>query len=375
MATCTKCNATYNAWTASYGDGLCLSCHQEALEEAEIKKKKENLQIVESTKTTIGEIITSLTKDRTLHVTFVNWGVEKKLRSFVQKLPGLVAGAALGGAGGEMLFGGTLMSKNKAIYGGELGVLIVTENRLILGHTTSIFEDEAGSIGPDHIQLLKSVCDSKKIKLKEFDIKHTQVSIEQLSSRSPEHLDSGARLEIKNKESTLSCSMSIFVMDPVPYEQASFASISSSLEGMGSLCTPYRLAECLTKNENPLLEYHIEDVIENKGFMKEVIGSVYAHRHIRDPANLSVLAPPVKKALVARLKARADSYRVISFFLYLSLLLTLAFILGSILSNDDDWQTFFIIVSIIAGIAAIVFWRRKVHVIWCQKYLESNKLI
>lgn len=326
-------------------------------------------------KSTIDYLIKSIGGDNILHATFVNWEVEKKLGSFVQKLPGLVAGAALGGAGGEMLFGGTLMQKGKAIYGGELGLLIVTENNIFLAHTTSTFEDETGSIGPAQIQLLKSAYDSEKFKLKVFEIKHSQVSIEKIPFDRPKLLESGARLIIKNTEHSVNCGRTRLLMAPVPLEQSSFKKILTSLEGMGTLCSPEQLAECLTNNENPLLEHHIADVVENKKYLREVISFIYLHRKTREAASLSQLESRVKDALVVRFRARADSYGIITFFMYFTTALTLGSILGSIFVNDGDLKTLFIITSIVAGIAAIVFLRRQAHVIWCREYLESNRLI
>ena len=82
MATCLKCKTKYNVWKESYGDGLCNSCHQEAIEEAKRKKGQENRKLFQTTKTSIEGIISILTQDKPLDVTIVNWEVEKKMGSF-----------------------------------------------------------------------------------------------------------------------------------------------------------------------------------------------------------------------------------------------------------------------------------------------------
>jgi hypothetical protein len=372
MATCLKCKTKYNVWKESYGDGLCNSCHQEAIEEAKRKKGQENRKLFQTTKTSIEGIISILTQDKPLDVTIVNWEVEKKMGSFFKKLPGLAAGIVLGGAGGEMLFGGTLLSKKEATYGGELGILIVTENKIIIGHATAPFQDEKADIGPEHIQLLLSLCNSNSISLKEFDIKHTQISVKNRVLERSDLLDSGSRLKLEDNKNLVVCNRSKLRMDPAPFEFAGFDSIYARLEKMGTLCTPAMFADSLTKNENPLADHHVQDIIENKGYLKEVIRFMYALRNTSPMANLASLAPPVKTALLARLQARADSSRIIRLMLFGSILLSFGFLSGIILSKDKDWHTFFIIASIAGCIAVIIFWLRKLHVEWCKKFIESK---
>ena len=103
---------------------------------------------------------------------------------------------------------------------------------------------------------------------------------------------------------------------------------------MGTLCTPAMFADSLTKNENPLADHHVQDIIENKGYLKEVIRFMYALRNTSPVANLASLAPPVKTALLARLQARADSSRIIRLVLFGSILLSFGFLSGIFLSKS-----------------------------------------
>lgn len=373
MAVCLKCRSKYNSWTESYGDGLCLSCHQATLDEEKRKKEEENRQLSQSTRAKIDAIVDAMTEEEPLSVTFINWKLEKKMGSLLKKLPGLAAGVALGGAGGEMLFGGTLLSKSDYTYEGELGILIVTENKIIIGHTTAHFQDEAGSIGPGHIQLLSSQCDSAEISRWEFDIKHTQIGIQKTGLGKPELLESGKRLVLENYKDSLTCNWSHLLMDPSPYELASFDSIYSRVEKIGALCTPYKFVCSLEENKNPLAEHHVNYIIENKTYIREVTRLIYYFRTIPQ-ANLSSLNPLIKTAIYNRLKFLADSYQRIRLMLFGSILLTTSFISGIIFSNDKDWRTFFIIACIISGILAIILWFRLKHVVWCHKFLDSKNV-
>jgi hypothetical protein len=70
----------------------------------------------------------------------------------------MIAGAALGGAMGEMLFGGSLLS-NTATYAGELDVLVVTPTSIFLGCCSDVpFFSQNAEINLEHLQLIETQC-------------------------------------------------------------------------------------------------------------------------------------------------------------------------------------------------------------------------
>jgi len=142
------------------GYGFCKPCLEKALAETTRKENEKRCQELADTKATLDRIVCALVGDEEppLDFVFLHSAVEQKSSGLLKKLPGMIAGVALGGAMGEMVFGGSLLS-NTATYAGDLNVLVVTQTRIFLGccSETPFFSLNA-EINQEHLQLFEAQC-------------------------------------------------------------------------------------------------------------------------------------------------------------------------------------------------------------------------
>lgn len=176
MPKCKQCETKYSIWTGC-GDGLCKTCHAKAVAEADRKETERKQQVLTDTKATIDSVVRAIAGDeQPVCVVFLNENIQQKSRGFLQKLPGMVAGVAIGGAMGEMIFGGSLLS-NKTTYIGQLSILVVTATRLLIGYCADTpFFEQSGEINLNHLQLLQAKCKTNTIGRVVLPISSSQVS-------------------------------------------------------------------------------------------------------------------------------------------------------------------------------------------------------
>ncbi len=364
MAKCMNCSAQYSVLKSSYGDGLCESCHQAAVAEREQKKAEEQRQLTQETSEKLDRILKSLTDREPIYSAFIVWGVEKKSSGFFKKLPGLVAGAALGGVGGEMLFGGTLLSDHST-YGGELGLLLIVDDKIIIGHTAVPFASLSGEVVPEHVQLLWSECESQKIKRHEFDISSTQVVIL-----------SGDRMSVKSNTEAFTFKGSPLHIGAEVHEQPSLADIQAKVEQAGALATPTAFAMRLLKSEKPeLTEEQFEYILKrDRDYLGDVVKTIVTLSD-RDQLDLSPLMPPIREALLERLHAKAQTRKLTKPMLWIFSLLTICTGIGGYATQDnmglDDLNVMLWIAFFFSVIATISFKVSLGRSIWCQQYLDN----
>jgi hypothetical protein len=360
MAKCMNCSAQYSVLKGSYGDGLCESCHQAAVAERERKKTEEQRQLTHETSEKLDQLIKSLIDREPICNAFIVWDVEKTASGFLKKLPGLVAGAALGGVGGEILFGGTLLADH-ATYGGKLGLLLLSDDRLIIAHTTVPFTDPSGEVVPEHVQLLWSQCESHNIKRLEFDISSTQVT-----------MLSGDRMLVESNTESLVFKGSPLHIGAEVHAQPSLTDIQAKIEQAGALPTPTSFAMRLLKSETPgLSQDQFEYILRSDcNYLHNVVKMILTLPN-RDQLDLSPLTPPIQEALLERLHTKAQSHDRTRLLLWISGLL--AIVTGTIgyAAWDDDTRVMFWFACFITGIATISFKISLGRALWCRQYLDN----
>lgn len=365
MPHCKQCGKKFS-FLAEYRDGLCEDCHQIASHESEIKENERTQQLLEDSKKNIDLIIKAMTDETPLNFVFVNWGIEKKSDGFLKKIPGLALGLAVGGPLGEMVFGGTLLSKGECAYAGELGILVVTAKQILIGHSTTPFQGPDGRIVPDHLQLLARHFSDGTISRKAFNISQTMMH------------EGNAVMDLKCGNETLSVHKSeLSVIDTI-YEMASLAEISSQIGQLDFRVSGPEFCAKLKQGENPLSKKQVEEAMNDNAYITAMLDWIISHKK-RDREilvqNFSYLTPEVKAAFEARIKSKGDSRTGVCKKLIIACLLE---ILGiSIVFFAFDNAPEFIGwlsggVAVIAGLGIWVFAMELIEANWCRRYYEDN---
>jgi purine-nucleoside phosphorylase len=181
MRICKACGKKYSIWHAlnTFGSGLCWSCGikqrippSNADEQAASQRIRAAAEKADS-KRIIDLILKAITDEQPLAYTFVNRNITKTTvkgnRLFMQ-----LAGGALFGKVG-FIIGNGLGTADSLEYSGELGMLVVTQTRIFVGHIVSPFGSWVGRIYYGHLKLFESQLSANKVTFKTFSIRQTRL--------------------------------------------------------------------------------------------------------------------------------------------------------------------------------------------------------
>ncbi len=321
-------------------------------------------QSLEDVRRDIDLIVKAMTSESPLSFTFIHWKIEEKKAS---KLPGLIAGAAIGGLVGEMIFGGTLISSSSCSYSGELGILILTQTKIIIGHFEAPFPSADGKIIPEHLALFRKRLDSNAVDRKEFPIFRAQLS-RSTASGSIVNLVCGAE-EISFKKSYLHVNNAV-------YGLPSTADIYSQIMQMGTLITPSECIAKLQRGENALSKDQFAEIENDDAYMTKLFWAIVKHRD-RDVLvrNFRCQDLSVRNELEALIKSsfgkvlrKSIKYGV----------LTVAGSVGAIVGIHDEGYGFVFFVCLVFTLITITLGIRSVRdakwVLRCRSFFSSESI-
>jgi len=147
MSTCKKCGKQTSLLST-----ICNNCkkEQKELEQEKIRLEKEvqKQKISKEIKAIIDAIIKEITDEVPQKYLFFTTAMSSKENN--SGTIGTVIGGALGGIGGAAV--GSVFSSKPTAYSGFLGILILTEKKIICQYIKSDFYSESGDIYIDHLK-------------------------------------------------------------------------------------------------------------------------------------------------------------------------------------------------------------------------------
>ena len=361
MPKCKTCGSKYSIWSAR-GDGLCKACGGTADEakkqEAERKETERKAQVLETAKKNIDLIVKAATDKQPLAFTFINRGITTKKSS---GLLGVAVGGALGGMAGAMV-GNALTGGGSTDHSGELGILVVTEDQVIIVHFPSPFLSEVGKISSDHLELFRTRLDSHKAGRKTFDIRRSQLA-----------RPSNAFVTLGTGPDAFSFQKSDLYVNDTLHDLPGISAIHGVIAELGALVTPADFIAKLERRENPMPDGQFVGLEDGGKYMAEVFGLLLQHRN-RDTLvqNLTCLDSSVKTSLEARLSDEAS--RVGSSTTKLRVAIAIAVVGGiGVVLTLGDALCFFAVLCLIAGvIMSIAGANRLRRDIWCRNALKNE---
>ena len=331
---------------------------------AEGWKPKETRSENSEVKKNIDWILDSLTKEHVLSFTFVHWKIVKQKAEgeTLKKLSGLVAGVALGGLGGEMIFGGTLLSNPDYVYNGELGIVAVTNEKIYVRHLTVPFQSEEGEISLDHLKLFGQESSSDKGSEKIFNIEQTQISI----SGNTMHLVSGDESLIVNK--------SELFIDGGIYPLPTISEVYHHLSRKGALCGEVEFLKKLEKGESPITEEQFAGLEKPDVYVARIyIALINSPKRDELVRNFSCMMPAVQSAIGEQIKKKASVCHGTFKTMIVWISLFVATILGAIFL-DDVFRVLCIggvLITLIGSLVCFFDWKESN---WCKGLLDKNQI-
>jgi hypothetical protein len=373
MPNCKQCGTKYSLWSSlARNDGLCKDCggkaDEDAKQQAQIKETERKNQVLEDARSNIDLILEAMTPEAPLCCTFVSWDIAIEGKGGLgDKLPGLLLGAAVGGAVGEMVFGGTLLSKSSVYYPGQLGVLVLTPSEILIGHCKVPFESQNGRISPQHLQFLREQLTSNTIVRKAFDVSRSYVMF-------PDSTDtSSSCLKLVCGTETMLLRMSELYVNDEIYELPSAVTLHNQIRQLGSLPTPTEFTAKLLLSQNPLSETQQRHAREDVQYLSTILNAIVAH-HKRDVLvqNFACLAPSIRSALEAHIRTRASTYRTQLNCLILSALLAMTGIVMSVVVPTEHGQLLSLVLFITGGGSSWWLAERLRRTIWFRTISASE---
>ncbi|MBP7638918.1 MAG: hypothetical protein KBA18_13655 [Kiritimatiellae bacterium] len=357
MAKCKMCQTKLSIWGSdTYGDGLCKTCLDKTL--AEVARKKQ--QALADAKAMIDSIVKSLIGDeQPLCVAFFHSGVQQKSSGFLKKLPGMIAGVAIGGQIGEMVFGGSMLS-DKATYAGELDLLVVTARRLVLGHCADTpFMSASAEISPEHLQLLEAQCKAKTIGRLEWSVSSSQVS------------ETDPHLTIVNGGRKFHLIKSELYVNGAIHQTPSVQDVCKQISQLGTRATPIDFATKLLAGEDPLSDGQVAEAVADKAYMKAISDAIITHGQ-RDALvhKMTALAPSLKAAVERQLRARAEAYNRTLITLLVWAVLAMGSVAG-IVSTEEFARFLCVVGTIVTTVGSIVYLVKLSRSAWCRTVMKA----
>jgi len=380
MPACKTCGINYTLWSAR-GDGLCKLCGSKADDEQErgvLAQTKRNIDLIVKAATNKAAPDKEL-----LGYTFIHRRVQKKGSGLL----GTAVGGALFGVSGAMI-GNTLGSLD-AGYSGELGVLVVTENKVIIGHFCAPFLSRGGKISSGHLELFRTQLNSRKVACTAFDIRHTQLTQHPDGTVTlgthwtrPEVLKDDFRvvrvdvcpinqtlLSFRRKLEGFSFRKSDLYVNDAHYELPSATAVCNLIVERGALPTPADFVSRLEREQNPIPTDQFADMKDADNYTSEVCALVLRHP-ARDKLvqNCGCLDQPVRELLKTQIKEKAAS--IIKARTQLGLAIGMAIVGGVAAAMTEGFLSFLsglcATIGILLSIAAVANLRGT---IWCREAL------
>lgn len=359
MPKCKQCATTYSIWTAT-GDGLCKACHEKVSTEAALGENERKNRTLADTQATIDAIARAMAGDeQPISVVFLHANVQQKSSGFLKKLPGMVAGVAIGGTAGEMIFGGSLFS-NTATFAGELDVLVVTSTRLLIGYCVDTpFFSQNAEINTEHLQLLLERCKEQTIGRVECRIATSHVS------------STATNFTIVFGDRKISLQKSELYVNNTIHQTPSLPDICTQLKQFGTRPTPTDFTTKLLAGESPLPDSQVSEAVEDHAYIEMVCHNIITHRK-RDTVvqKFPILTSSLKNALEKGLQTKADAFQMTQFKLIVYALLAVIAVVGIVVT--EGFINFLCVVgAIIIAIASIVQLVSLYRSAWCRDIMKT----
>jgi hypothetical protein len=363
MPNCKQCGTKYSSWSAR-ADSLCKDCGTKADEiarqEAERKEAERKQQVLEDSIVNIGLIVKAMTAEPPLSYTFVNWGIkEEKSGGWT----GVLVGGALFGIAGAMV--GNCLAPGSCTYSGEIGILVITQSQILIGHFTAPLPSGDGRIVPDHLELFRSQLDSDTIVRKEFNICQTQVS-------RPPQSDTVVNL-VCGSEGISFGKSDLYINDAI-YELPGAVDIQNRIAQLGTLVTPAEFVANLYRGEDPVSENQVSEIVKDDNYVAAVFSAIIRHKD-RDimVQNLPCLAPSVRDVLESRIRNKGASYGSVRMKFIVWTVLAIAGVIA--IAVTEDFLCFlFVVGTVIATIVSITSAVDLRRSMWCRDIFRSESL-
>jgi hypothetical protein len=366
---CAKCGAEYSIWLKR-SDGLCRLCGLRADEIVASQKAQQNAveqspEIPECCREDIEAILKAMTKETPLTYTFVNWGIQEihkdAVKGTLRKLPGLIAGVAIGGPIGEMIFGGTLLSKTGTYeYSGALGILVVTHSDILIAHCASQFIGSGGGIVPEHLKLLRAQLESNPFSCKAYPIQHTRISCTNTS------------INLVYETESLSFAKSELYAENAVVKLPSVTDVQKRVIGLGMLATPELFTARLLRGESPITAIQFDEAKKKtENYLAAIFQDIIKHGY-RDKLiqQFSCLVPPLRAELETRIREKGESVGAVKTSLYIWV--AIAFFSTIAMFNTRD------VMAALSGLAALITVIGSLRAVvdlyrckWCQEISQD----
>ncbi|MFC0875765.1 hypothetical protein ACE01N_04180 [Saccharicrinis sp. FJH2] len=295
---------------------------------------------------------------------FINWNLTERKDDTLSKAMGMIAGVAIGGAIGEMIFGGSILSKRKSYYEGQLGIIILITNQIIICHTLAPFTDTKALITNGHILHLLEKIKNKTITVKLYktsDIEFHKIN-NSFSIYKKSIIDlsfNESILEVKNETCNIS-SLEDFI---------------NEVKRTGTRVPLDEIIKLLKNNTNPFVNCDIKEFIDDKDYMYYIYEKIILNSN-RETLfkNLDILDPLVRSKIIKLVEINSRTVIKKSIILSFFVLITI-FALNSLsaFNNIDELFKVLAWIGLIIGfIVSISFSIRlwKAHI--CKKLINQN---
>jgi len=229
-----------------------------------------------------------------LSVVFLHTNLQ---RNVAGKLPGLIGGLLLGGAGGEMLFGGTLLSK--ASISGTLVVALLTPTRLLARYCENVpFSSGGGEINHEHLDFLAAQCKSNALPRADYPLAETQFYY---TSDGVLHIAYGSTTDGYRKAE-------LFFNDRL-YPTPSLQQVFNQIDKLGTRPAPFAFITSLLSGQSPLSAGQVDAAAKDEAYIASLTNALLAHPQSRTlMEKLPLLPDPLRTTLEQTLQAMADAY-------------------------------------------------------------------
>lgn len=307
-------------------------------------------------------ILMSITKEPVLAYAFGHWKIVKQKAEgqTLKKISGLVAGVALGGLGGEMIFGGTLLSNPDYVYTGELGVVAVTKEKIYVRYLTTPFRSEKGDLFLDHFKLLAQQISSDKITEKIFSVQQTQVSM------------IGKALHLVGGDEYTTLSPSQLFVDGGIYSIPEISEVYRHLASRGALCGESEFLKKLAEGENPITQEQFAGLEKKDGCIERIYIALFnAPQRDELAKKISFAIPAVQSALVEHIQNKASACPGTFKNLLVWIVFFLATIYGAIYLEGVVRVVCIVgvIITLFGSLARYFDWKESR---WCQGLIEKK---
>lgn len=359
MPHCKQCGAKYGLWSGR-SDDLCKNCgtkaDEDARQQAERKEAERKLRVLEDSKRDIDIILKAMTTEPPLAYSFISWNIQEKKSG---GLLGVVVGGALGGIAGAMI--GNCLAPGSCTYSGEIGILVVTNSQVLIGHFSGPLQSGDGRLVPDHLGLFRAQLDARTISRKTFNIRQTQVS---------RSFESDSVINLACGDDNLSFRKSDLYVNNTLYDLPSVSEIHNQIAQQGTLVTPVEFTFKLLQGENPISEDQFQEIENDGRYIEAIFNAILKHPE-RDALvqKFPCLDSTVRDEVETRVRNRGAAYHGAMVKLGVWLALTIAASIGIWVTRD--FLCFLSVVgTFVTAIGSIVAFVNVRRSRWCQNVLD-----